>query len=50
MTISEMLPTSDQLWLIDSQGERYTAELRMIARDLKSHGEPVPHCGAAGGR
>ncbi len=32
--LSEMLPAHGQLWLPDSQGNRYTAELRMVALDL----------------
>lgn len=33
MTISEMLPTHDQAWLQDAEGNRYTSELRMVAVD-----------------
>lgn len=33
LTISEMLPGPDQLWLRDRQGNRYTAELRCVAVD-----------------
>ncbi|HET8658663.1 MAG TPA: amino acid adenylation domain-containing protein [Micromonosporaceae bacterium] len=33
VTISEMLPTPDQLWLSDAQGRRYTSELRICAVD-----------------
>jgi len=29
----EMMPTPDQAWLTDAQGQRYTAELRMVAVD-----------------
>jgi hypothetical protein len=32
--VSEMLPKPDQVWLADSQGRRYTSELRMVALDL----------------
>jgi hypothetical protein len=28
-----MLPTPDQAWLTDAQGQRYTAEVRMVAVD-----------------
>jgi acyl carrier protein len=35
VTVVEMLPTPDQAWLTDAQGERYTAELRMVAVDRK---------------
>ncbi|MEV4534039.1 lantibiotic dehydratase [Asanoa sp. NPDC049518] len=31
VTITEMLPDIDQLWLADAEGARYTAELRVIA-------------------
>jgi len=34
VTVSEMLPTPDQLWLPDSNGHRYASELRIVARDL----------------
>jgi hypothetical protein len=30
----EMLPTLEQLWLVDSQRNRYTAELRLVGVDL----------------
>ncbi len=33
VTISEMLPGPDQLWLPDSSGNRYTSEFRMVAVD-----------------
>jgi len=33
VVVSEMLPTPDQLWLSDSQGRRYTSELRVCAVD-----------------
>jgi hypothetical protein len=32
---SEMLPTSDQLWLTDAAGHRYTSELRIVAVDQR---------------
>jgi hypothetical protein len=31
--VVEMLPTPDQLWLIDPAGRRYTSELRLVAID-----------------
>lgn len=34
ITISEMLPTPDQLWLQDAEGQHYTSELRFVAVDL----------------
>jgi hypothetical protein len=36
VTISEMLPAPDQAWLFDADGQRYTAELRMIATDIRT--------------
>jgi hypothetical protein len=33
ITITEMLPTFDELWLHDAAGERYTSELRLVAFD-----------------
>ena len=30
ITVTEMLPTPDQLWVTDALGQRYTAELRMV--------------------
>ena len=35
VTVTEMLPTPDQAWLTDARGQRYTAELRMVALDQK---------------
>lgn len=32
-SISEMLPTPEQTWLTDAAGERYVAELRLVAFD-----------------
>ncbi len=37
--ITEMLPTPEQLWLVDVQGQHYTNELRLVALDHLS----VPH-------
>jgi hypothetical protein len=33
VNVVEMMPTPDQAWLTDAQGQRYTAELRMVAVD-----------------
>ncbi|MBB4927257.1 hypothetical protein FHR34_006250 [Kitasatospora kifunensis] len=33
LTVSEMLPTPEQAWLTDDQGNRYTSELRFVAVD-----------------
>ncbi|MGW0495863.1 lantibiotic dehydratase [Streptomyces sp. NPDC003007] len=35
-TLSEMLPGTDRLWLRDHAGERYTAELRIVAVDASA--------------
>ena len=32
--IVEMLPTFDQLWLVDRAGNRFVSELRLVAFDL----------------
>ncbi|MEU7908334.1 lantibiotic dehydratase [Actinoplanes sp. NPDC049118] len=39
LTISEMLPTPEQTWLTDDQGDRYTSELRFVAVDQHAVGE-----------
>jgi hypothetical protein len=31
-----MLPDPDQAWLTDARGQRYTAELRLVAADQKT--------------
>jgi hypothetical protein len=33
VSVTEMLPTPEQLWLTDVDGHRYSAELRMVAVD-----------------
>ncbi|MFE9426957.1 lantibiotic dehydratase [Kitasatospora sp. NPDC006697] len=33
LTVSEMLPTPEQAWLTDDQGQLYTSELRFVAVD-----------------
>jgi hypothetical protein len=33
LTLSEMVPTPEQTWLIDDQGKSYTSELRFVAVD-----------------
>jgi hypothetical protein len=35
LVISEMRPDVDQLWLVDSEGRRYTSEIRITAVDPK---------------
>ncbi|MCA1566101.1 MAG: lantibiotic dehydratase family protein [Acidobacteria bacterium] len=40
ITVSEMVPGLEQVWLPDAEGERYTSELRIVAVDLaKIRGE-----------
>lgn len=34
VVVSEMLPTHEQLWLHDAEGQRYTSEVRIVAVDL----------------
>jgi len=36
--MTEMLPGTDELWLQDAAGRRYTSELRLVA----IHDEDVP--------
>jgi hypothetical protein len=36
VTVAEMLPTPDQVWLTDARGVRYTSELRMVAVDQRT--------------
>jgi hypothetical protein len=36
VTVAEMLPTPDQVWLTDARGVRYTSELRMVAVDRRT--------------
>ncbi len=35
VTVTEMLPAPDQLWLTDASGRRYCSELRVVAVDRK---------------
>jgi hypothetical protein len=43
LSVTEMLPTPEQTWLEDSAGERFVAELRMLAVD------PIPFSSPATG-
>jgi hypothetical protein len=36
LTVTEMLPTPEQVWLTDDVGNRYTSELRFVAVDQTS--------------
>jgi hypothetical protein len=33
LSVSEMLPSCDQIWLPDAQGRKYTCEFRITAVD-----------------
>jgi hypothetical protein len=35
LTVSEMLPTPEQTWLVDDRGRGYTSELRFVAVDTR---------------
>lgn len=35
LTFTEMLPSFDELWLVDSSGTRYTSELRLVGFDKR---------------
>ena len=35
VSLSEMLPTPDNTWLVDAQGNHYTSEIRIVAVDTK---------------
>ncbi|MEU5320302.1 lantibiotic dehydratase [Streptomyces sp. NPDC021056] len=39
LKVSEMLPTPEQAWLTDADGQRYTSELRFVAVDQTVTGE-----------
>jgi hypothetical protein len=39
VTVTEMLPAPDQTWLTDTQGQRYTTEVRVVAVDQKTAGQ-----------
>jgi len=45
ITVTEMLPDIDQLWLTDADARKYTAELRMTVIDLRAAvGRTAPAC------
>ncbi|GAA1369492.1 lantibiotic dehydratase [Catellatospora chokoriensis] len=44
ITVSEMLPAFEHLWLHDAQGRRYTSELRVVAVDTSEHERVLPCC------
>jgi hypothetical protein len=35
ITVTEMIPRTDQTWLPDAEGETYTCEFRLVARHLE---------------
>jgi hypothetical protein len=39
ITVSEMIPGLEQVWLPDASGGRYTSELRIVAVDMAEIGE-----------
>ncbi len=41
-TVTEMLPDTEQLWLTDRQGRRYSSELRIVAYDSMTKDHPTP--------
>ena len=42
VTFVEMLPTPDELWLVDAQGRSFTSELRVVAVDGHDVGGQLP--------
>jgi len=36
ITLTEMFPSHEELWLPDAEGRRYTSELRMVALDISA--------------
>jgi hypothetical protein len=38
VTVTEMLPAPDQMWLTDAEGRRYASELRFVALDRGDQG------------
>lgn len=41
VVLTEMLPRTDQTWLTDAQGNRYTSELRLVVVDPRPVARPV---------
>jgi hypothetical protein len=46
LSVSEMLPDLEDLWLTDAAGARYTAELRLAMVDPMAWRDPHPRPGA----
>ncbi|HSH60299.1 MAG TPA: lantibiotic dehydratase [Acidimicrobiales bacterium] len=42
LRFTEMLPTPEQTWLLDSAGNRYASELRLVVTDLSRWPSPSP--------
>ena len=42
LRFTEMLPTPEQTWLLDSAGNRYASELRLVVTDLTRWPSPTP--------
>jgi len=42
MSISEMVPSFDRIWLPDADGRRYTSEIRIVAVDPRRWSPPSP--------
>lgn len=42
VNMSEMFPTTEQLWLTDAENSRFTSELRIVAVDLARAAAPLP--------
>jgi hypothetical protein len=38
ITLSEMVPSLEEIWLPDAEGQRYTSELRFVALDISQSG------------
>lgn len=49
ITLTEMLPDLDQLWLTDHQDRRYTAELRVVAVHDRTVGRAGPEAARSAG-
>ena len=51
ISISEMYPNTEQLWLNDAEGRKYTSELRMVAVDqMRAAAKPTVTSGASRGQ
>jgi hypothetical protein len=48
ITVTEMLPAPDEIWLTDRQGRRYTCEFRIVALDKQQMTTPSTTASSAG--